>query len=145
MSRFVVIDDTNPSIQYSGPWFKSEVDSNTQSELVPDTSVMGPPFQNTLHGVNATANFSFPFSGMSPFLYWNAFDPSHTLRLQDRRLLFTGRAIQQMLLGPKIQPGSALSTIPASVGILAPGTTKTTGSFVAPTLQILKMVNIYSP
>ena len=57
----VLIDDTSPSIQYSGPWFEVE---NTQIS----TGTFGPPFQNTLHGVNATANFSFPFSGMSRLL-----------------------------------------------------------------------------
>jgi hypothetical protein len=57
----VLIDDTNPSIQYSGPWFEV---NNTQL----NTGVFGPPFQNTLHGVNISANFSFPFSGMSHLL-----------------------------------------------------------------------------
>jgi hypothetical protein len=62
MSRRVIIDDANPSIQYSGPWF--EVDD---SQL--NTGAFGNPFQNTLHGVNVNANFSFPFSGMSRLLY----------------------------------------------------------------------------
>ena len=62
MPRYVVIDDTDPSIQYSGHWFEV---NNTQI----DTGVMGPPFQNTLHGVNVNANFSFNFSGMSRLLY----------------------------------------------------------------------------
>ena len=55
--RLVLIDDTNSSIQYSGPWFEVE---NTQI----NTGDFGPPFQNTLHGVTANANFSFPFSGI---------------------------------------------------------------------------------
>ena len=57
----VLIDDTSPNIQYSGPWFEVE---NTQIS----TGDFGPPFQNTLHGVNVTANFSFPFSGLSRLL-----------------------------------------------------------------------------
>jgi hypothetical protein len=61
MSRFVIIDDTDPSIQYSGPWFEIE---NTHI----DTGDNGPPFNNTLHGVNVTANFSFPFNGTSHLL-----------------------------------------------------------------------------
>jgi hypothetical protein len=62
MSRpIVIIDDTDPRIQYSGPWF--EVD-NTQIT----TGTFGPPFQNTLHGVTVNANFSFPFTGMSRLL-----------------------------------------------------------------------------
>ena len=62
MSRFVVIDDWNPSIQYdSGPWQPS---INTQL----GTGVYGPPFNNTLHGINVNAHFSFNFSGMSRLL-----------------------------------------------------------------------------
>ena len=60
--RLVVIDDTNPSIQYSGPWFGV---TNTQI----DTGIFGPPFNKTLHGVNVTANLSLNFSGMSRLLY----------------------------------------------------------------------------
>jgi hypothetical protein len=61
MSRLVLIDDTNPSIQYVGPWFEV---NNTQNDI----GTNGPPFQNTLHGVNVTASFSFNFSGMSRLL-----------------------------------------------------------------------------
>ena len=61
MARLVLIDDTNPSIQYSGPWFEV---NNTQI----DTGWNGLPFKNILHGVNVTANFSFSFSGMSRLL-----------------------------------------------------------------------------
>ena len=58
--RLVLLDDTNPSIQYSGPWF-------TAQDVAPaDTG--GPAFQNTLHGVNVDGNFSFSFSGVSPWL-----------------------------------------------------------------------------
>ena len=88
--RFVIIDDTNSSIQYSGPWFEV---NNTQIE----TGFNGPPFQNTLHGVNVTANFSFQFSGMSCLLYRFVSEPSHSMslyhrRFQDRRSSFTGQA-----------------------------------------------------
>ena len=84
MPRFVAIDDTDPSIQYSGPWFEV---NNTQI----NTGLMGPPFQNTLHGVNVTASFSFNFSGMSRFsLFLSGFEPSHSKRcFQDRQSLFT--------------------------------------------------------
>ena len=56
--RLVLVDDTSPDIQYYGPWFKVQ---NTQL----DTDDLGPPFENTLHGVNVSANMSFSFSGMS--------------------------------------------------------------------------------
>ena len=62
MAHLVLIDDMNPSIQYSGPWFEV---NNTQI----DTGWNGLPFKNILHGVNVTANFSFSFSGMSQLLY----------------------------------------------------------------------------
>ncbi|KAF8801593.1 hypothetical protein BYT27DRAFT_7245174 [Phlegmacium glaucopus] len=54
----VLVDDTNPNIQYSGPWFTAQ---NTQA----DTGNFGLPFQSTLHGVNVDASFSFSFSGTS--------------------------------------------------------------------------------
>ncbi|KAF8811562.1 hypothetical protein BYT27DRAFT_7133907 [Phlegmacium glaucopus] len=52
----VIVDDTNPNIQYFGPWFTAQ---NTQN----DTGNFGMPFQNTLHGVSVDANLSFAFSG----------------------------------------------------------------------------------
>ena len=70
-SPFVLIDDTNSSIHYSGPWFEVE---NAQT----DTGSYGRPFQDTLHGVNVTAYFSFPFSGiLITLLIW--FEPSHSI------------------------------------------------------------------
>ncbi|KAF8808393.1 hypothetical protein BYT27DRAFT_7337775 [Phlegmacium glaucopus] len=56
--RLVLVDDTNPNIQYSGPWFSTQ---NTQL----NTGDFGTPFQNTLHGVNVDANFSYSFNGSS--------------------------------------------------------------------------------
>lgn len=55
--RMVLVDDTNPNVQYSGPWFSVQ---DTQTHL----GNLGIPFQNTLHGVNVNATLSFPFSGM---------------------------------------------------------------------------------
>ena len=60
-NRLVLVDDTNSNIQYSGPWFTVQ---NTQLS----TGTNGPPFQNTLHGVNVNASFSYSFSGMSRWL-----------------------------------------------------------------------------
>jgi hypothetical protein len=59
MSKLIIIDDTNTNIQYSGPWFITS--QNSQLNI----GNLGPPFQNTLHGVNNNANFSYSFSGMS--------------------------------------------------------------------------------
>jgi hypothetical protein len=84
-SPFVLIDDTNSSIHYSGPWFNV---INTQI----DTGSYGRPFQNTLHGVNVTAYFSFPFSGMSRVLTFSqALSLYDDRRFQDRRFLYLGR------------------------------------------------------
>jgi hypothetical protein len=58
MSEIIIIDDMDPNIQYSGPWFTGQ---NSQLTI----GNHGPPFQNTLHGVNANASFSYSFSGMS--------------------------------------------------------------------------------
>ena len=57
-NRLVLVDDTNPNILYSGPWVPTE---NTQL----NTGTNGPPFQNTLHTVQANASLTYSFSGMS--------------------------------------------------------------------------------
>jgi hypothetical protein len=76
MSRpLVIIDDTDPSIQYSGPWFEVGYPQIAEFQVGGNLSLgvpLGDPFQNTLHGVNVTANFSFPFNGMSSLFI---FDP----------------------------------------------------------------------
>ncbi|KAF8811571.1 hypothetical protein BYT27DRAFT_6442198 [Phlegmacium glaucopus] len=54
----VLVDDTDPNISYSGPWFAVQ---NTQTNI----GNLGIPFLNNLHGVNVDANLSFPFSGSS--------------------------------------------------------------------------------
>ena len=60
-NRLVLVDDTDPNIEYSGPWFTA-----LNSQLA--TGNFGPPFQNTLHGVNDNASFSYVFIGMSRWL-----------------------------------------------------------------------------
>ena len=74
MARLVMVDDMDPSIQYSGgesgPWTGYEV-NNTLNDL----GFRGTPFQKTLHGVNVSASFTFPFNGMSHLLYWFNFEP----------------------------------------------------------------------
>lgn len=62
MSPSILIDDTNPSIQYSVGWFEI---NGTQN----NTGSYGPPFQHTLHGAAVDVHFSFPFSGMSRLFY----------------------------------------------------------------------------
>ena len=82
-SPLVIIDDTSSSIQYSGdksgPWF--ELDGIGDTRIISNTSnpESGEPFQYTLHGVNVTASFSFPFNGMPRLLYQSALKPFHSI------------------------------------------------------------------
>ena len=62
-SRLVLVDDTDPNIQYYGSWFAAQ---NTQS----NTGTNGPPFENTLHGANVNASFCYFFSGMFRWLVY---------------------------------------------------------------------------
>lgn len=56
MSRWVVVDDTDPGITYTGQWF---LDQDTQDSL----GNYGPPYLGTLHGTNSDSSFSYPFNG----------------------------------------------------------------------------------
>ena len=58
-NTFVLVDDTDPDIQYTGPWSTAQ---NTQL----NAGTNGPPYQNTLHVSNVNnASFSYSFSGTS--------------------------------------------------------------------------------
>ena len=61
--------NANNSITYSGPWFSA---NGTQN----NTGDFGPPYQNSLKGVNVNADIFFAFNGMSRLLYWLDFRPS---------------------------------------------------------------------
>lgn len=54
--RSIIVDNVDPSIQYIGPWF---LDQGSETNV----GNFGPPYQNTLHGVQANASFSFAFNG----------------------------------------------------------------------------------
>lgn len=56
MSRWVIVDDTDPAITYTGPWFP---DQGTLNSL----GYFGPPYLGTLHGSKSNASFSYSFSG----------------------------------------------------------------------------------
>ena len=61
-SRLVLVDDTDPNIQYSDSWALAQ---NTQLS----TGTNGPPYQNTLHGTAANhSSFSYSFNGMPRWL-----------------------------------------------------------------------------
>ena len=54
--RFIIVDDVDSQIHYTGPWFPEEGGLNNVGNF-------GPPYQNTMHGTNASASLSFAFSG----------------------------------------------------------------------------------
>ncbi|KAF4615485.1 hypothetical protein D9613_002591 [Agrocybe pediades] len=56
MSRWVLVDDTDSSITYTGPWF-SDVGS------LDSFGNFGPPYLSTLHGIKAPGAFSYAFKG----------------------------------------------------------------------------------
>ncbi|KAF4614928.1 hypothetical protein D9613_002589 [Agrocybe pediades] len=56
MSRWVLVDDSDSSIIYAGPWF---ADLGSQDSF----GNFGPPYLSTLHGINAPGSFSYTFSG----------------------------------------------------------------------------------
>ncbi|KAF9557150.1 hypothetical protein CPC08DRAFT_66804 [Agrocybe pediades] len=56
MSRWVLVDDTDSSISYRGPWL-ADVGSHDSF------GNFGPPYLSTLHGVNAPGTFSYSFKG----------------------------------------------------------------------------------
>lgn len=56
MSRWVVVDDTDPGLTYIGPWFQDFGTLNSQGNY-------GPPHLNTLHGTHSNASFSYSFHG----------------------------------------------------------------------------------
>ena len=54
----MLVDDTDPSIQYAGgPWFQ---DTNTTDNL----GYVGLSLFGTLHGVNSSAAITFEFDGI---------------------------------------------------------------------------------
>lgn len=55
--RYIILDDEDPSITYSGPgWFQDEGQDNV--------GVLGPPYLNTLHGTSEDGSLSLQFNGM---------------------------------------------------------------------------------
>lgn len=54
--RQVVVDDTDPAIQYTGPWL---VDQGSTA----NSGNFGPAYLNTLHTINDNGSLSFSFHG----------------------------------------------------------------------------------
>ncbi|KAF9479285.1 hypothetical protein BDN70DRAFT_878961 [Pholiota conissans] len=55
-SRWVVVDDTDSAITYSGPWIADKGTLDTNGNF-------GAPYLSTSHGTNSTASFTYKFSG----------------------------------------------------------------------------------
>ena len=68
--RSIIVDNVDSSIQYTGPWFPDQGSENSVGNF-------GPPYQNTLHGTNANASFSFAFNGKYHFYILNNFKAIH--------------------------------------------------------------------
>jgi len=54
--RLIVLDDTDPSIQYSGQWF---IDKGSTD----GASFLGPTYNHTLHGTASNGSVSLSFEG----------------------------------------------------------------------------------
>jgi hypothetical protein len=82
--RSIIIDNVDPSIQYIGPW---SLDQGSDS-----VGNFGPPYQSTLHSVQANASFSFAFNGeclitifftfLNNLFNWNFRKPGHRVWYQ---------------------------------------------------------------
>jgi hypothetical protein len=55
--RYIIVDDVDPTIQYTGSWPLS--DQGSQNSV----GNFGPAYNSTLHGTTTNASFSFEFSG----------------------------------------------------------------------------------
>ena len=55
-ARWVVVDDADSAIQYTGPWFQI-------TGQIDGLGNFGPPFQGTSHGVIEDASLSYTFTG----------------------------------------------------------------------------------
>ncbi|KAJ2930042.1 hypothetical protein H1R20_g7068, partial [Candolleomyces eurysporus] len=58
-NQWVVVDDTDAAIVYEGPW------TATDGAKYANSGNFGKPYNNTLHGINATGSLSFSFQGSS--------------------------------------------------------------------------------
>ncbi|KDR68491.1 hypothetical protein GALMADRAFT_256714 [Galerina marginata CBS 339.88] len=61
-TRWVMVDDTDSKIQYSGAWFQAR---GTLDNL----GNFGAPFLSTSHGINANGSLSYTFSGSRVIVY----------------------------------------------------------------------------
>lgn len=58
--RWVIVDDVDSQIQYTGPWFADQGSRDSVGNF-------GPPYQSTMHGTTSNASLSFAFNGEHHF------------------------------------------------------------------------------
>ncbi|RXW22523.1 hypothetical protein EST38_g3332 [Candolleomyces aberdarensis] len=71
-NSIVTLDDTDPQLQWSGPWFTTE---NSVDDL--GNSKLGPPFLGTLHGISNNGSLFFSFYRRVANI-WGALRPRNT-------------------------------------------------------------------
>ncbi|KAF5345410.1 hypothetical protein D9756_010991 [Leucocoprinus leucothites] len=77
--RWVVIDDTDPGLDYSGNWFPDTTGSHD------NVGILGPPYLQTLHWTRTDGSVSFQFNGI--------FDSSSESTAKDLNI-YAGTAIE---------------------------------------------------
>ncbi len=68
MSEWIMVDDTDPGIVYSGSWVadKGNLDSD---------GTWGPPYLSTVHGTTTQGSFSYKFSGKNSLAFNGRISP----------------------------------------------------------------------
>ena len=102
--RLIVVDDTDLSINYTGPWNYSQGSLETVGNF-------GSPYQNTLHIVNSNASLSYAFNGEQSLFFPPKLVNFNRSGLQDLRSLYMVPITLKTL---PIQHGTALSTASVS-------------------------------
>ena len=77
--RLIIVDDVDPNIQYTGPWYPDQGSRDSAGNF-------GPSYQSTLHGVNSNASLSYAFNG------------EHTLLSSPKLINFNRLGIQDPVL-----------------------------------------------
>jgi len=60
--RWVIVDDTDSQIQYTGSWVPDQGSQDSVGNY-------GPPYRNTMHGTKSNASLSFSFHGERHFFF----------------------------------------------------------------------------
>ncbi|KAK7461712.1 hypothetical protein VKT23_008138 [Stygiomarasmius scandens] len=70
MSNWILVDDTDSQIQYSGPWRTTTVDESSTSVKLNDITTSGTVWNNTVHEINSNGSIaSFEYNGTGCWVY----------------------------------------------------------------------------